>query len=50
MYGSDQSASLEPSGLRQLLGAGENEISMGDGSKKIFGRRNYKLKKLRQHL
>ena len=51
MYGSDQSASLEPSGLRQLLGAVRKiEISMGDGSKKFLEDEIINSKKLRQHL
>ncbi len=51
MYGSDQSASLEPSGLRQLLGAVRKiEISMGDGSKKLLEDEIINSKKLRQHL
>ena len=37
MYGSDQAASLEPSGLRQLVGAVRNiEAAMGDGKKSII--------------
>jgi N-acetylneuraminate synthase len=37
MYGSDQSASIEPSGLRQLVGAVRKiEIAMGDGVKRII--------------
>ena len=36
MYGSDQSASLEPSGLRQLLGGIRKlEVALGDGVKRI---------------
>jgi len=37
MYGSDQSASIEPAGLRQLVGAIRKiEIAMGDGEKRVI--------------
>ncbi len=37
MYGSDQAASIEPSGLRQLVGAVRKiEKAMGDGEKQII--------------
>ena len=37
MYGSDQSASIEPSGLIQLVGAVRKiEKAMGDGIKRII--------------
>ena len=51
MYGSDQSASLEPSGLRQLVG-GVRKISaaMGDGSKSITEAEIPIAQKLRGHL
>jgi N-acetylneuraminate synthase len=51
MYGSDQSASLEPSGLRQLVGAVRKiELAMGDGVKRKIEEETPIAKKLRQHL
>ena len=51
MYGSDQSASIEPSGLRQLVGAVRKiEKALGDGEKKIIDDEIEISKKLRQHL
>ena len=51
MYGSDQSASVEPAGLRQLVGAVRKiEIAMGDGIKKIIEEEAPVAKNLRQHL
>ena len=51
MYGSDQSASVEPSGLRQLVGAVRKiELAMGDGEKKIIDAEVPIAKKLREHL
>ena len=51
MYGSDQSASIEPNGLRQLVGAVRKiEKAMGDGIKKIHAKEVDIAKKLRQHL
>ena len=51
MYGSDQSASLEPSGLRQLVGAVRKIYkAMGDGSKTFLDDEKMNAKKLRQHL
>lgn len=51
MYGSDQSASLEPSGLNQLVGAIRKiEISMGDGQKKFLDDEKKNALKLRQHI
>ena len=51
MYGSDQSASLEPSGLRQLVGGVRKiEEAMGDGIKKIIDAEVPIAKKLRGHL
>lgn len=51
MYGSDQSASLEPSGLTQLVGAVRKiEIAMGDGKKRIIDDEIPVAKKLREHL
>ena len=51
MYGSDQSASIEPAGLRQLLGAVRKiELAMGDGIKKTIDAEAPIAKNLRQHL
>jgi len=51
MYGSDQSASVEPAGLRQLVGAVRKiEKAMGDGEKKIIDAEVTIAKKLRAHL
>ena len=51
MYGSDQSASVEPAGLRQLIGAVRKiEKAMGDGKKKIIDAEIPIAKKLREHL
>ncbi len=51
MYGSDQSASIEPAGLRQLVGAVRKiEKAMGDGVKRIIDDEVPIAKKLREHL
>ena len=51
MYGSDQSASVEPTGLRQLVGAVRKcEIAMGDGVKRIIEDEAPIAANLRQHL
>ena len=51
MYGSDQSASLEPSGFKQLIGAVRKiEIAMGDGIKKVVVDEIPIAENLRQHL
>jgi len=51
MYGSDQSASVEPGGLRQLVGAVRKiELAMGDGEKRIIDAEVPIAKKLRAHL
>jgi N-acetylneuraminate synthase len=51
MYGSDQSASVETSGLRQLVGAVRKiEKAMGDGIKKTIEAEKAIAKNLRQHL
>ena len=51
MYGSDQSASIEPSGLRQLVGAVRKiEAAMGDGQKRTIDSEVPIAVKLRQHL
>ena len=51
MYGSDQAASLEPAGLRQLVGAVRKiEIALGDGKKRIIDEELLVSEKLRAHL
>lgn len=51
MYGSDQSASIEPAGLRQLVGAVRKiELAMGDGIKKTIEGEKPIAENLRQHL
>ena len=51
MYGSDQSASLGPDGLRFLIGAIRNiEQAKGDGIKRFISEEEKISKKLRQHL
>jgi N-acetylneuraminate synthase len=51
MYGSDQSASVEPSGLRQLVGGVRKiEQAMGDGEKRIIDAETPIAQKLREHL
>ena len=51
MYGSDQAASIEPQGLRQLVGAVRKiEIAMGDGVKRIAEAEVPIARKLREHL
>ena len=51
MYGSDQSASIEPSGLRQLVGGVRKiEKAMGDGKKRIIDAEVPIARKLREHL
>ena len=51
MYGSDQSASVEPAGFRQLVGAVRKiELAMGDGVKKTIEAEAPIAKNLRQHL
>jgi len=51
MYGSDQSASVEPPGFRQLVGAVRKiELAMGDGIKTITEEESSIVEKLRQHL
>jgi len=51
MYGSDQSASVEPAGLRQLVGAVRKcEIAMGDGVKRVILDEAPIAANLRQHL
>jgi N-acetylneuraminate synthase len=51
MYGSDQSASVEPSAFRHLVGAVRKiEIAMGDGIKRIYEAEKAIADNLRQHL
>lgn len=51
MYGSDQSASIEPAGLRQLVGAVRKiEKAMGDGTKRVIDSEVPIARKLREHL
>ena len=51
MYGSDQSASVEPSGFKQLVGAVRKcEMAMGDGIKRVIEEEAPIAKNLRQHL
>ncbi len=51
MYGSDQSASIEPNGLNQLVKAIRKiELAMGDGEKRIIKEEVPIAKKLRSHI
>ena len=51
MYGSDQAASIEPAGLKQLVGAVRKiELAMGDGIKKVIDEEIPIARKLREHL
>jgi N-acetylneuraminate synthase len=51
MYGSDQSASIEPHALRSLVGAVRKiELAMGDGKKLVLDTEIPIAKKLRGHL
>jgi N-acetylneuraminate synthase len=51
MYGSDQSASIEPAGFKQLLGAvNKIEVALGDGIKKTIDDEIAVAINLRQHL
>ena len=51
MYGSDQSASVEPAGFKQLIGAIRKiELAMGDGIKKTIEAEMTIAANLRQHL
>ena len=51
MYGSDQAASVEPMGLRQLVGGVRKiEKALGDGQKRIIEAEKPIAKKLREHL
>jgi len=51
MYGSDQSASVEPAGMRMLVGTVRAiEKAMGDGKKRVIEAEAPIAKNLRQHL
>ena len=51
MYGSDQSASVEPAGIRMLVGTVRAiEKAMGDGKKRVIEAEAPIAKNLRQHL
>lgn len=51
MYGSDQSASVEPAGFRQLVGGVRKiEVAMGDGVKRVIEDEAPIAANLRQHL
>jgi N-acetylneuraminate synthase len=51
MYGSDQSASVEPAGFKQLIGAVRKiELAMGDGIKRTIEAEAPIAANLRQHL
>lgn len=51
MYGSDQSASVEPNGFRQLIGAVRKiEQAMGDGVKRVYEAEVPIAANLRQHI
>jgi N-acetylneuraminate synthase len=51
MYGSDQSASVEPYGLRTLVNkVREIETAMGDGNKRILEQEVPIANNLRQHI
>ena len=51
MYGSDQAASLEPAGLKNLVGSVRKiQLAMGDGVKTVIEAEKPIAKKLREHL
>jgi len=51
MYGSDQSASIEPSGFKNLVGAVRKiEKALGDGVKRTLEEESHIAKNLRQHI
>ena len=51
IYGSDQSASVEPAGFKQLVGAVRKiELAMGDGVKRVYEAEKPIAANLRQHL
>ena len=50
MFGSDQSASIEPMGFMQLCGAVRKiETALGDGEKRVYAGEEACKQKLRQH-
>ena len=51
MYGSDQSASLEPAGLDQLVGSVRKiPLALGDGQKRMIEAEIPIAENLRQHI
>ena len=51
MYGSDQSASIEPSAFRNLVGSVRKiELAMGDGKKRVLEEEALVATNLRQHI
>ena len=51
MYGSDQSASVEPAGYKMLIGGVRKiEQAMGDGKKRVLEAEIPISKKLREHI
>ena len=51
MYGSDQAASVEPAGIKQLVGGVRTIVrALGSGNKKIIDAEKPIAKKLREHL
>ena len=51
MYGSDQSASVEPAGFKNLVGAVRKvEKALGDGIKRVIEEEKPVAENLRQHL
>ena len=51
MYGSDQSASVEPNGFKTLISAVRKiELALGDGQKRILDQEVSIAEKLREHL
>ena len=51
MYGSDQPASIEPAGLKQLIGAIRKiELALGNGIKNTIHEEASVARNLRQHL
>jgi len=51
MYGSDQSASIEPNGLKSLVDSVRKiEIALGNGKKVFLNEEKIMAKKLRSHL
>ncbi len=51
MYGSDQSASIEPAGFKMLVeGIRKIESAMGDGKKRMLEKEIPIAQKLREHI